>query len=205
MLSALSRGSVVRFCLRCSGAAGSGESGVYLKLLGDLGSVQEQPGAETVHRTEGGCRNKTHQLNEGGETFPTQSSLRNDTNEADAPARLPYSTHHKLQVLPLCPGPPSLKPPRLTGEFLEFLEHLGVHGRRHHVLGGDVIVVGGPELLLQGLEVQGGQRRTGATLDTGEALQHLEGGGQKERVRRTGNSFLRLVLHAFKRRKRRLA
>lgn len=31
---------------------------VYLKLLGDLGSVQEEPGAETVHRSEGGCGHK---------------------------------------------------------------------------------------------------------------------------------------------------
>lgn len=50
-------------------AAVFGEWAVYLKLLGDLGSVQEESGAETVDRTEGGCRDQTRQLESDGERW----------------------------------------------------------------------------------------------------------------------------------------
>ena len=57
--------------------------------------------------------------------------------------------------------------PEVLGELAELLEHFGVHGGRHDVLGGDVIIVSLAELLLHGLEVHRGQRGTGATIHTG--------------------------------------
>lgn len=62
---------------------------------------------------------------------------------------------------------------RPTGEILELLEHLGVHGGWHHILRGDVLAVCSSETRLQGVEVHGRQRGAGTTLDTSEWLQHL--------------------------------
>lgn len=51
---------IVMACGRVAMACGA--AGVYLKLLGNLGPVQEESGAETVHRSEGSCRKQTREL-----------------------------------------------------------------------------------------------------------------------------------------------
>lgn len=92
---------------------------IYLKLLGNLGSVQEQSGAETVHRPEGSCRKIF--------VVRINSKVNSDKTSVVLEEIL------KLLFLLSCPGPSSLNPPpppyTLTGEILEFLENLGVHGR----------------------------------------------------------------------------
>lgn len=115
----------------------------YLELLGDLGSVQEQPGAETVHRAEASCRRR---VGVNIKDIWYHRSLRSCVKSA------------------------------LTRKFFIFLEHLGVHGCWHHILGGDIFTVSGSEPLLQGFEVHRWQGGAGTALDAWEGLQHLRRG-----------------------------
>lgn len=70
---------------------------VYLKLLGNLGSVQEQSGAETVHRPEGSCRKIF--------VVRINSKVNSDKTSVVLEEIL------KLPFLLSCPGPSSSNPP----------------------------------------------------------------------------------------------
>lgn len=137
---------------------------VYLKLLGNLGSVQEQSGAETVHRPEGSCRKIF--------VVRINSKVNSDKTSVVLEEIL------KLPFLLSCPGPSSSNPPpphtHLQVKSLNSWKTLGYMAADITSSGVTSSLWAARSCSSRALKSRGGQRGTGATLDTGEALQHLE-------------------------------